>query len=107
MSWRVVVRDEAGDDIVQAADWHDSEQEGLGSEFIAEVMGVLDSLAVNPLLHPRRHPLKNIRWQYPDRFPYRVIYEVVDGERIVIVAAVIHAARDERVWQERVTNTDE
>jgi len=34
-----------------------------------------DALAVNPLLHARRHPNKDIRWRYPDRFPYRVIYD--------------------------------
>jgi hypothetical protein len=43
--------------------WYDSEREALGSEFIAEVVRVLDSLAVNPLVHRGRHPLKNIRWQ--------------------------------------------
>jgi hypothetical protein len=36
------------------------------------------------------------------RFPYRVIYEVLEAERIVIVAAVIHAARRDREWQRRV-----
>jgi hypothetical protein len=36
-----------------------------------------------------------------------VIYEVMDEEKIVIVAAVLRAARDERAWQERVKNRDE
>jgi hypothetical protein len=50
----------------------------LGVEFVEEVIRVWDALAENPLLNFRRHPHKNIRWRYPDRFPYRVIYEV-DG----------------------------
>jgi hypothetical protein len=36
--------------------------------------------------------LKNIRWRYPEHFPNRVIYEVNERERIVRVAAVLHAA---------------
>jgi plasmid stabilization system protein ParE len=43
---------------------------------------------------------KNIRWQYPERFPYRVIYEVL--EDTVVIAAVLHAARHDRHWQKRV-----
>ena len=64
---------------------------------------VLDSSgAGNPLLNSRRHPRKNIRWRYPERFPYRIIYEVDEPEQMVIVAAVLHAARDDRHWQRRV-----
>jgi plasmid stabilization system protein ParE len=59
--WRVVVRPEAGDDIERAAAWYDRQSDGLGSEFAKEVLALLDSLAVNPLLGTRRHPVKNIR----------------------------------------------
>ena len=61
-----------------------------------------DALAENPLLNSRRHSTRNIRWRYPDRFPFRVIYEVHEPERIVKVAAVLHAARHDRHWQKRV-----
>jgi mRNA-degrading endonuclease RelE of RelBE toxin-antitoxin system len=54
------------------------------------------------LLNARRHPRKNIRWRYPERFPYRIIYEVIEAEQVVIVAAVIHAARHDRHWQSRI-----
>ena len=42
-----------------------------------------------------------------DRFPYRVIYEVLEDENTVVVAAVLHAARDEKHWQERLLNPGE
>ena len=45
---------------------------------------------------------KNIRWRYPKRYPYRVIYEVIEAERLVIVAAVLHAARQDSIWRGRV-----
>ena len=88
--------------MVEAAAWYEARQPGLGTEFVAEVIRVWDTLAGNPLLHCRRHPIKNIRWRYPDRFPYRVIYEVMESERTVIVAAVLHAAQHDREWQRRV-----
>jgi len=101
MNWRVVVRPEVEQDVAEAADRYDSQQPGLGAEFRAEVIQVLDALAVNPLLYSRRHPRKNIRWRYPERFPYRVIYEVRETEQVVVVATVLHAARHDRHWHRR------
>jgi mRNA-degrading endonuclease RelE of RelBE toxin-antitoxin system len=63
---------------------------------------VFDALESNPLLNCRQHPSKNIRWRYPKRFPYRVIYEVIEDKGLVIIAAVVHAVRHDRVWRDRV-----
>jgi toxin ParE1/3/4 len=101
MNWRVVVRPEAEDDVVEAAFWYESRGEGLGTRFSEEVVAVFDALATNPLLHCRRHPSKNIRWRYPEHFPYRVIYEVIEDEKTVVVGAVLHAARHDREWRRR------
>jgi len=102
MNWQVVARPEAENDVIEIAAWYDSHSEGLGNRFIEEFLVVLDELAVNPLLHCRRHLRKNIRWRYPRSFPYRVIYEVAEREKTVIVAAVLHAARHDREWKRRV-----
>lgn len=75
---------------------------GLGAGFREELIQVFDVLAENPLLQCRRHPHKNIRWRYPNRFPYRVVYEVIEDQHTVVVAAVLHAARREHHWQRRV-----
>ena len=101
MTWKVVARPQARNDVAEAAEWYDRQREGLGDEFIEEVLEVFDALELNPLQHCRRHPTKNIRWRYPKRFPYRVIYEVMEEERLVVIAAVIHAARHDRVWSRR------
>src|SRR2546429_158123 len=102
MKWKVVSRPQAENDMLEAAEWYETRRAGLGDEFIDEILTVFDALAINPLLHCRRHPTKNIHWRYPKRFPYRVIYEVIEAKRLVIIAAVLHAARHERVWRERV-----
>ena len=102
MSWRVAIRPEVEQDIADAANWYESRQPGLGIGFVEEVIRLWDALAENPLLNSRKHPLKNIRWRYPDRFPYRVIYEVDESQQTVIVAAILHAARHDRHWQRRV-----
>ena len=102
MSWRVVARPEVGVDMAEAAPWYEDQQPGLGVEFMEEVFRVWDALADNPLVTSRRAPRGNIRWRYPNRFPYRIIYEVDEAEHTIIVHAVSHAARHDRHWQKRV-----
>ena len=102
MNWRVEIRPEVESDVAQAARWYESQQAGLGVEFVKEIIQVWDALAENPLLNAHRHSRKNVRWRYPERFPYRVIYEVWESEYSVVVAAVLHAARSDRHWRHRV-----
>ncbi len=102
MKWRLEFAPGVEGDVAEAAAWYEARVAGLGRTFIEEIICVWDDLAENPLLTCRRHPQKNIRWRYPERFPYRVIYEVDETRRVVRVAAVLHAARAERHWQARV-----
>ena len=102
MNWQVVARPEAENDVDEIAAWYESRREGLGDQFVEEFLAVLDELAINPLIHCRRGHSRNIRWRYPKSFPYRVIYEVIDREQMVVVAAVLHAARHDREWKRRV-----
>ena len=102
MSWRVEFAPEVERDVAEAAEWYESRLRGLGLQFVEEIILVWDALAENPLLNCRRHPTKNIRWRYPERFPYRVIYEANEADQTVKVAAVLHAARQDRHWKKRV-----
>ena len=102
MTWQVVSRPEVETEVIEIAAWYDSRSEGLGDRFVGEFLALLDELAINPLAYCRRHPHKNIRWRYPKSFPYRVIYEVIEPEKTVVVAAVLHAARHDREWKQRV-----
>ena len=100
--WHVEFRPEVEGDVDRAANWYEDKQPGLGLNFIDDIIRVFDSLAENPLLNCRRHPSKDIRWKFAARFPYRVIYEVDEANRSVIVAAVVHAARDDVHWRRRL-----
>jgi plasmid stabilization system protein ParE len=102
MNWRVEFSPAVENDVAEAARWYNARQAGLGAEFVEEIIQVWDALAENPLLNCRRHPTKNVRWRYPKRFPYRVVYEVDEAKQTVKVGAVLHAARDERHWQKRI-----
>lgn len=100
MSRQLHIRPDALADIEQAADWYDSEEPGVGEEFIQAVREMIHSLAKDPEVHRIRDRRWNVRWCYPPRFPYRIVYRV--HERHVTVVAVIHASRHDREWKGRV-----
>lgn len=99
--WRVVFSFRVENDVASAALWYESKQAGLGHAFVDEVVQVWRELTENPLLAARKHPTKNLRWRYPARFPYRIIYEVDESARLVLVLRVVHAAQDDSGWRER------
>ena len=101
MSWRVEFRPEVEADFAEAANWYESRQPGLGAEFVEEIIRAWSALSDAPLLMSRRHPTKDIRWRFPDRFPYRIVYQVHEGRGSVLVIAVLHAARDDSHWRAR------
>ena len=102
MSWRVEFRPEVEEEVAEAAAWYEARQPGLGAVFVEELILVWDALTENPFANSRRHPKRDIRWRYPERFPYRVVYEVREREQAVTVVAVLHAARHDHHWRERL-----
>ena len=102
MNWKVVVLPEFYFDLEEAGDWYEQKLQGLGTRFAGEVLDVWADLAVNPLLSCKKDPRRNIRWRYPAKFPYKIVYSVEEETRTVVVIALIHAARHERVLGKRI-----
>ncbi|HEY8993885.1 MAG TPA: type II toxin-antitoxin system RelE/ParE family toxin [Lacunisphaera sp.] len=97
--WRVVFSFRVRDDVADAAIWYEGKQIDLGRAFIDEIVQVWRELAENPHLAARKHPSKNLRWRYPHRFPYRIIYEVDELNRTILVFAVVHASQNDSAWR--------
>ena len=102
MNWKVVVLPEFYFDLEEAGVWYEQKLQGLGTRFAGEVLDVWADLAVNPLLSCKKHPRRNIRWRYPAKFPYKIVYSVEEETRTVVVIALIHAARHARVLGKRM-----
>lgn len=100
MSYRLVVRPEVDADLLEIESWYEEQQAGLGREFLLATREKMARLPQNPLLYRIRHRRKQVRWVYPRRFPYRIVFRVI-GDTVVIYT-VLHAARHDRHWQRRV-----
>ena len=100
MSHRLEIRPLASLDIIAAAAWYEERQPGLGQRFTVEIVATIDALLPNPLLHRLRHRRLGVRWCLSKSFPYRIVYRVADD--MVTIVAVIHGARRDRQWRERL-----
>lgn len=99
MNRQLIVRPEAEADITDAVVWYDSRESGLGLELISEVHSAIARALKNPesFTRVRRNP--TVRRVLTRRFPYRIFF-VVRTDALVVFA-VLHAARHDRVWKHR------
>lgn len=81
--------------MAEAYDWYERRRTGLGEEFFGCVEAAIETLIRKPLMYPKVH--KCFRRVLVRRFPFSIIFEVVDTQ--VLVLAVFHSAKDPRKWR--------
>lgn len=96
---------EAYIELETAKAWYDDERTGLGDELINAVDQALRSIGRSPGAGSPVdfvQPGPEVRRIAVARFPYQVVYAVVDGEPLVI--AVAHERRRPGYWKARITD---
>ena len=87
---RLIVRDEAEEDITKAALWYDERESGLGLELTLEVRAAIRRVIENPLHHPLlRHRPEGHR-VLARRFPYRVFFIASSSSRETTPSLCLH-----------------
>jgi toxin ParE1/3/4 len=87
----------------ESAGWYESQREGLGFEFIAEVDRVLIRIANEPKF--ASVPIATVeggvvRREFVERFPYVVVFVETNDERRVIM--IRRGSSDPARWRSRV-----
>jgi plasmid stabilization system protein ParE len=100
MTYRLIIRLEAETDIANAAIWYQSQRDGLGEEFVAEVQTAVMSAVANPRRYPRLRRKPEVRRVLTKRFPYRVFF--VLRPDTVVVFRVLHGAGHDREWNKTI-----
>jgi len=97
MTRTLIVRAEAEADLVASKLWYEEQHDGLGARFIAEVDATFRRIEANPMAFG--FVRGKLRRALLHRFPFGVFYALTD--RYIVVVAVLHAARDPRLWGKR------
>lgn len=90
MSWRVIIRPNAEEDLAQAWTWYESQRSGLGDQLLIEIRTAIRLLETDPERRPFYY--KDFRRLITHRFPYKIFYRL-EGDR-VIVFRILHAKRE-------------
>jgi plasmid stabilization system protein ParE len=90
VSWQVIIRPRAEEDLQEAWSWYQSQRPGLGDEFLIEIGVVVRLLESDPERRPFYY--RDFRRIITRRFPYKLFYRI-EGER-VIVFRILHAKQE-------------
>ena len=96
MSRPLLVRPEAENDLHAAFIWYEAKRNGLGDDSCCAQTWSWSGCSALP---SSTVPSIVVRRALLRRFPFAVYY-LVEAERIVVLA-VLHVARDPRLWQSR------
>ena len=97
---QVTLTPEARDDVLQAATWYRDRSVRSAENFLLAVSVALARIDEQPTACRIVHVETGARRALLRKFPYRVLY-LIDGNTAVVFA-VMHHARDEPVWRERL-----
>lgn len=97
MNYALVFRPEVREEVDEAYTWYESQQLGLGDEFLDCIDEMLDRICQMPESDPVVY--RDVRRSVVRRFPYAVYYRIVSSR--VIVTAIFHGSRDSTAWQTR------
>lgn len=78
--------------------WYENKREGLGETFAAAVERAINRITEAP--HFARADGDEVRRLVLERFPYSVVYVVLDSR--IVVLAVAHSRRQPGYWRHRL-----
>lgn len=90
MKYSIRLLPEVFQDINEAKDWYESQQTGLGSQFIESFYAAIEVLPSAPFLYQIQ--FDNVRQVSVKRFAYTVYYRVEQNN--VLIVATFHQAKD-------------
>lgn len=99
MSYRILLHEEASEELSDTFHWYEDRSAGLGERFMTLLQKRLQQIADDPERYPKKR--KSYRETTMDTFPYVIIYEVFKKERIVFVSYIFHSSRNPRLKYKR------
>jgi plasmid stabilization system protein ParE len=89
---------EAEAEFVQAIEYYEECEVGLGYDFAVEVYSAIE----RTMAYPKAWPIieEDIRRSLVRRFPYGILYAEEDEELLIV--AVMHLHRDPDYWKHRI-----
>jgi len=99
MKFIVEFNPEFFNDIVEAVDWYNEKQAGLGDRLYKSIKQQTKKLSTSALNCAIKYD--DTRCLGLDKFPYLIHYRVNEKTQSIKVEALFHTRRDPNIWNER------
>ena len=96
MSYEIIFLQPAAEELEAAVSWYEDKKRGLGFDFMEEVEEYLNLIQDNPHLFQEHKNKSNLHKVPLIRFPYSIIYWIVEQEKVVYIDAVFHSKRNSK-----------
>jgi len=82
-------------DIVEAYEWYEDKQAGLGDEFALELEKKIKAITDNPEVYGFRDR-NDFREALVKRFPYIIVYKIYKSNKEIFISSIHHASKHPR-----------
>jgi len=100
MKFKVEYNPDFFDDLVQAVEWYNEKQIGLGDRFLNNVKKQTKKLSTSAFHFAVKYD--NIRCMQIEKFPYLAHFRINEQSKTVKVEALFHTDRNPKIWDERI-----
>lgn len=100
MHYKLIVTDDADNDIENTMDWYENRQKGFGKKYLLSVKACVKLIVKNPFAFAAIY--LQIRKANTKRFPYSLYFRISEKSNELIIFAVIHNSRSETNWKKRI-----
>jgi mRNA-degrading endonuclease RelE of RelBE toxin-antitoxin system len=92
MNYSIELHPKAVEELQDAYQWYEERSQGLGERFLFQLNKRLLEIEETPERYARKK--KNYREVGIDVFPYIIIYEILQKEKVVFVSYIFHGKRN-------------
>jgi plasmid stabilization system protein ParE len=88
---------EAEQDLLEAANWYEEQQKGLGHQFLDAILVLFSVITETPQAYP--YVYRNTQRALMHRFPFGIYYRIEKSK--INVVAIMHGNRNPHRWKKR------
>ena len=99
MKYKIILQEEARQDLKDAFDYFNEQQKGLGKGFIKAYKDKSEFIANLPTACQKIY--KDKRRAIINPFKFNLIYVIEESSKTVFIEAVMHSSRSPKRWKDR------
>lgn len=99
--YKVQILKIARNDIIEAKEWYNHQQKGLGKKFVEDMKKTIVAISNNPTSFAIRY--LDYRLANFHVFPYAAHFFIVEEKDLVIITAFLHTGRRPGINQQRLS----